>query len=87
MTTRDERDEREHEYGIGRVPADVDPVDETMAQMVASETMARMRPQRAASEMGTCDYCGQRMPRILLMNATVGTACPSCYDDAEDGRY
>lgn len=85
MTTRDERDERDGEYGIGRVPADVDPVSETLAQIEAVETMARMRPrQRPGDEVIECPNCGMPTRRSLLMSASLGTACPMCYDDLSE---
>ncbi len=77
----------EREYGIGRVPADVDPTDEALAELDAAEKVAHMQPTPHQSvEMGTCDYCGRQIPRYLLMSASVGTACPACYDDSEE-RY
>jgi hypothetical protein len=49
-------------YGIGRVPADVDPVAETMAELEAAEIVAKQLPKQAPRpqrEYLVCKSCGQ----------------------------
>ena len=49
----------EREYGIGRVPADVDPLDETMA-LIEAERLQPSRPRpRPSQEYMVCRRCGQ----------------------------
>lgn len=68
------------EFGIGRVPADVDADTELSAQMEAARIMAA---RTRYSERVLAD-CGHWCARAVLMNATVGTSCPACYDDSEE---
>ena len=37
------------------------------------------RRDAPAVEMQACD-CGHTIPRALVMNASMGTSCPDCYD-------
>lgn len=65
------------EYGIGRVPADVDPIAESLAILDAAERTPQSR------DLVTAD-CGHTIPRAQLMHASIGTACPDCYDEMEN---
>jgi hypothetical protein len=49
------------EYGIGRVPADVDPVEETLARLEAAEIQAaHLAPlDHGDRERLTCRRCGE----------------------------
>lgn len=60
-------------FGIGeagKVP-ETTPLDEIEA--------ARLQPMRPA-KMVRCG-CGHTVPAYLVMNASLGTSCPDCYDD------
>ena len=62
----------EREYGIGRIPRDVDPVTETLAELEAAEMdTKRARPARR------CQMCG----RPADMAACLGPACADHFDD------
>ena len=71
----------EREYGIGRVPADVDPTDEALAEIEAAEIVASFAPPplrvRRSARRG-CRICGAT---ANLMNASLGLACPEHYDE------
>ena len=60
--------------GIGRI-ADVDPASETIAII---EAQAMTRGDKPA-KMIRCD-CGHSVPQAQVMSASLGTACPDCYD-------
>ncbi len=71
------------EYGIGRVPADVNPVDEAMAEIEAAEIVARQtavtRPQPSGYRPSRCSYRGCTAP--ATMSASLGPSCDEHYDD------
>jgi len=67
------------EFGIGRVPADVDPVLENMAN---ADIMEHSRP---AQDLAVCPKCKKSYPRRQGMTSSVGTVCFDCYTDMEDG--
>ena len=69
----------DREYGIGRIPADVDPIEEQMAQEEARRLTARAR----RSKMVKC-ACGHTVPRGMVMSASLGSSCPDCYDRMSD---
>jgi hypothetical protein len=48
-----------------------------VAEMVREE---KARKAKARPALVQCD-CGHRVPATLVMNASLGTACPDCYDD------
>lgn len=65
--------------------------DEALAKLAAGETLShredwyaeiRMRPapRPAASVELVLAGCGHRVPRASVMSASLGTACPDCYD-------
>lgn len=58
---------------LGQVPAST-PEDEIEAERLCPSVSAN-------AEYGTCQRCGVRIPRILLMSASRGTVCPDCYDE------
>lgn len=66
----------EREYGIGRVPADVDPVEEALAEL---EAVRLQPPPRITPQTPHCAVCGR--PCNLLMTSSRGSICPDCYDD------
>ena len=41
---------------------------------------------RAAAALTTCPNCGTLVAPKLLMYASLGMACPNCYDDMEDAE-
>lgn len=63
-------------YGIGRIPADVDPTSEAMAELEAERLQPRPRPTKR------CSHCGR--PTTELMTSTHGSVCPDCYDVCSD---
>lgn len=63
------------EYGIGRVPADVDPADELLAEFEAERIQPTPRPRSTE----TCSYRRCRQP--ATMNASLGPSCPDHYDE------
>ena len=67
------------EYGIGRVPADVNIVDEAMAELEAAEIMRRSTPKSTPSSYRPrrCMRCGA----AAMMSASLGPACPDHYDE------
>jgi hypothetical protein len=63
-------------FGIGeagKLPAST-PMDELEAE--------RLQPA-SRGKMVRCD-CGHTVPSILVMNASLGTSCPDCYDEMSD---
>ena len=75
------------EYGIGRVPADVNPVDEAVAEIEAQEIVLRAQAQAwQATSRAAAAYryprCSKRgCTRPGTMSASLGPACPDHYDD------
>jgi hypothetical protein len=45
--------------------------------------LAERRANQVAVETVKCD-CGHTVPRNLVMSASLGTACPECYDRLSD---
>ena len=43
------------------------------------EAQAKREARRAQRQMVRCD-CGCTIPRNLVMDASLGTSCPDCYD-------
>lgn len=74
----------EREYGIGRVPADVDQGEEQLAEVEATRIEARhMRvPDYPAGRKLTCGHVIYY--RSHAMSASLGTVCPDCYDRYSD---
>ena len=66
------------EYGIGRVPADVDTTKEALAEIEAARHMPR-------AEVIDCSNCGRPTYRSNLMNESLGTCCPTCWETDNDG--
>lgn len=63
-------------FGIGeagKAPAST-PLDDYEAQ--------RLQPA-PKGKLVKCG-CGHTVPSYLVMNASMGTACPDCYDDMSD---
>ena len=69
------------EYGIGRVPADVDRSDELMAEIEAAEIVASYAPRQPRGYR-RCSYRG--CTQHADMNASLGPACPEHYDALSD---
>ena len=63
-------------YGIGRVPRDVDPTSEAMAELEAQQLQPRPRALKR------CDQCGRLTSE--RMSSAHGSVCPSCYDRCSD---
>jgi len=66
-------DNRVYEFGIGQASNADDPY-------YAATRETRPTGQKRIISAGKCDGCGGTFPRIHLMNASLGTACPDCYD-------
>ena len=49
----------EREYGIGRLTADTDPVEEAMAEIEAERIQPTVRHPRPQQKYMTCRKCGQ----------------------------
>lgn len=64
--------ERTFEFGIG----DINNADDPYYEM--AELLNRPAP-KPASNLVKCD-CGHSVPRRLVMSASLGSACPDCYD-------
>jgi hypothetical protein len=69
------------EFGIGRVPADVDPTTEALAQIEAAEIASRQQAptSQAQRRVSRCSYRGCTQPGTMM--ASLGPACPDHYDD------
>jgi hypothetical protein len=63
-------------YGIGRVPADVDPTSEAMAEIEAERLQPTPKPTKR------CSHCGRATGE--LMSSAHGSVCPDCYDECSD---
>jgi len=63
-------------YGIGRIPRDVDPTSEAMAELEAE------RLQPTPKKTKRCSNCG--MATSELMTSAHGSVCPNCYDECSD---
>jgi len=63
-------------YGIGRVPVDVDPNTELMAELEAERLQPRSKPTKR------CGHCGRQTNE--LMTSAHGSVCPNCYDECSD---
>lgn len=63
-------------YGIGRIPAAVDPTAEAMAELKAMEMQPRPR------QLKRCSACGRQTSE--LMTSSQGSVCPDCYDRCSD---
>ena len=57
-------------YGIGRIPRDVDPTAEAMAELEAERIQPHPNPTKI------CGHCGR--PTSELMSASHGSVCPDC---------
>lgn len=73
------------EFGIGRVPRDVDTTKEIIAEAEAADIVRPMlrhddRPLRP------CARCGQ-LSRYLMTSCGPGEVCADCYDDVAEGRW
>ena len=81
MSDQKNNQNNEREYGIGRVPADVDAADEALAAVEADEIMRQQQP--TPRRMATCENCGAVVPAVLLMTSAYGSVCPGCYDECD----
>lgn len=66
----------QREYGIGRIPADVDETEETLAELAAIE---RTHTVPVTRETPRCEYCGTPCNHRMWSNWH-GRVCPDCYD-------
>lgn len=71
----------EREYGIGRVPADVDQTEELLATI---EILRRQPTQRVTNETPRCEMCGAPCQCLMWSNMN-GRVCPDCYDSLPEG--
>lgn len=71
---------QEHEYGIGRIPADVDAAAEALA------TAEALIQQPSVGRWGRCARCREQVPASSLMSSAQGSVCPDCYDDASEAN-
>lgn len=69
------------EYGIGRIPADDDGFADTKLAIESIEVEQRLRERGRIID---CPNCGSPTYPEQLMSASLGTACPECYDDMSD---
>lgn len=65
-------DNRSYEFGIGDIANADDPY--------YTATQTRQVIGKRLIAVGRCDGCGRTFPRVHLMSASMGTACPDCYD-------
>jgi hypothetical protein len=72
------------EYGIGRVPRDVDTIVEKLAEIEAVELMRKHTPQPDYPNGRRLDCGCVVYYRSHVMNASIGTACADCYDEMSD---
>lgn len=93
LTTQAQRDERIRALTAGTTwePRDykefaADPVEKQLTMIARWTEKVRLRnappapaPVAQPVEMVRCS-CGHTVPRIQMMSASLGTACPSCYD-------
>ena len=63
-------------YGIGRIPADVDPTSEAIAELEAQQIQPKPKPKYH------CSNCGKATNE--LMSSAHGSVCPECYDECSD---
>ncbi len=63
-------------YGIGRVPRDVDPTQEALAELEAQSLQPKPRQLRK------CSHCGRLVGE--LMTSARGSVCPDCYDECSN---
>jgi len=54
-----------------------------MTQTKQQQTTADSEPIRVLPEMVECD-CGHECGAAMVMSASMGTACPDCYDMMSD---
>ena len=64
-------DNRTYEFGIGNINNVDDPYYAPRYEKTGETRQV---------ELGQCDGCQGWFSRIVLMNASMGTACPDCYD-------
>ena len=76
------RNVAEQEYGIGRIPQDVDPITEAIAELKAAEievaeALTELKAAQKRQPVRQCLVCG----RSTNMTASLGPACPKHYDE------
>lgn len=74
-------------FGIGGLSRHIEEPQQ-IPDKAACVTCGRVYPQSHLSHgacpdhSGQCDFCKGFFPKTHLMSASMGTACPDCYDKA-----